>query len=190
MGKNKVFCFFGCLVFLISMFFFFLTKSHIISADISRTNDGQNGNVYVNVLDLNGSDGDCTIITYKNVEILIDAAKDNNSYEIIKDKMKKIMEKDDDNVWEYIIFTHPDDDHIGNSKKIINYIDEEKWKIENLIDYEFENRPNRFFENAISDEYKALIDSKKRKEQLITFQLLNYPRKISQKSILLIKMFH
>lgn len=60
-------------------------------------------------------DADSSIITYKGKSILIDTGEDKDR-EILKETMKKLnIEKID-----YMILTHPDKDHIGNSAYLID----------------------------------------------------------------------
>ena len=66
--------------------------------------------VYFYPLDSNMS-GDSCIITIGDIEILIDAGADDDAPgNIIIEKMKSVCK---DKVWDYIIVTHPDSDHIA-----------------------------------------------------------------------------
>ncbi len=110
----------------ISSLFFYYATAH------SKANGVSSLQVLIEGLD---SNGDCTLIKCGDVQILIDSAESNYAYEKIKKDMDKWMVSDSEGVWDYLIFTHPDSDHIGNATKIIDHIDNSGWKIDTIIDY-------------------------------------------------------
>ena len=57
--------------------------------------------------------GDSFIITYGDVQILVDAGSQTNANDDLIAKMKAHMNKDKGKVWDYVIATHPDYDHIS-----------------------------------------------------------------------------
>lgn len=110
-------------VLLISFFSFSLTyrNPRILSNDNLEiiSSDNYNGlNIYFyplagdeKKLEQAKAEGDSYIIKINDVEILVDAGTDTGSNKAIMYQMKKLVS--DDNVWDYIIVTHADTDHIG-----------------------------------------------------------------------------
>ena len=89
--------------------------------------------------------GDSCIITFGDVQILVDAGSRGNSAETITQKMKAHMDKDKGKVWEYIIVTHPDEDHIAafstseNANAdtgVFQYLINNSWEVGTLIDFD------------------------------------------------------
>lgn len=64
------------------------------------------------------SEGDTFIIVIGDIEILVDGGNETNSCDAIKDEMRKHVSSD--NVWDYIIVTHADRDHIAAFTTIVN----------------------------------------------------------------------
>ena len=102
-------------------------------------------NVYFFPLNPEGSTthatGDSFIITCGSTEILVDAGATSQSASIITKKMEQVIS--DDGVWDYIIVTHPDEDHIsafpsGVFDKFRHSDDgsDARWKIKTLIDFD------------------------------------------------------
>lgn len=81
-------------------------------------------------------EGDCFIISYGDVEILVDcASKRDATFEQIQKCMSNAMIGDDGKVWDYVIFTHPDEDHIGNFENVLNQFGDEM-KLGTIIDFD------------------------------------------------------
>lgn len=124
------------LIFLISslfllVFIFSLNKS-FAKSDISS-----DLNVNVCSFDSN-TEGDCIIITYQDVEILIDCGEGNNTYKEIETKLSNTLENDSDKVWDYVIFTHADSDHIGNAVSVLDHLSSNGNSIGTIIDFDNE----------------------------------------------------
>ena len=92
--------------------------------------------------------GDCFIIRYGDIQILVDAGPTSVPDQIhrIKAQIDKSISSDDD-VWDYVIVTHPDMDHIAafsNSGTenfdtgIFKHLAKEGRTIGTLIDFEIE----------------------------------------------------
>lgn len=89
--------------------------------------------------------GDSFIITYGDVQILVDAGSQTNANDDIIAKMKAHMNKDKGKVWDYVIATHPDSDHISafstdenanNDTGVFQYLINNSWKVGTLIDFD------------------------------------------------------
>lgn len=109
-------------------------------------------------IDVIGSeaDGDCIIATYGDVEILIDTTKGDDGI----NQVSQIVNDDKDKTWEYVIFTHPDDDHIGKAKDLFEVFDSDDWKVENVIDFGYETYSNPNNKSKFN-EYKQTLKSLK-----------------------------
>lgn len=111
------------------------------SLEITAANDDASPELSIEVIStsLDGKimiEGDCFIITYGDIEILVDAAKDKpGTFDKIKDSMTKVMEEDPGKVWDYVIFTHQDDDHIGCYDGVLSLF-ETDWELGNIIDFD------------------------------------------------------
>ena len=89
-----------------------------------------------------GAEGDSFIIDFGDYEILVDAGANKNSAKTIVENMNKYC---DDGVWEMIIATHPDHDHIAEfatSGGVFDQFkqkksDKNKFKLEYFIDFDF-----------------------------------------------------
>lgn len=78
--------------------------------------------------------GDCTILRYNNTEILIDTSYGEESINAVSEILEE--KKDDkDHTWDYVIFTHPDADHIQYAPDFFKLLDSEGWKVGHLIDF-------------------------------------------------------
>ena len=95
----------------------------------------------------NMASGDSFIITYGDVQILVDAGSYSSSVYEITRKMQKHMNSDEGKVWDYVIATHPDQDHIAcfstsdvnlpeNDDGIFRYLEKSGWTIGTLIDFD------------------------------------------------------
>ena len=78
-----------------------------------------------------GDNGDSTILRYGDTEILIDTAEGDITY----DSVKELIEDGGDHTWEYLIFTHPDRDHIGKVPKLLQLFEDHDWKVKSIIDF-------------------------------------------------------
>lgn len=65
----------------------------------------------VKMIDL-GCNGDCTLITYKDTQILIDCGGNSSSWNTIRDELEKAFPNEKDTVLDYVIFSHGDSDHV------------------------------------------------------------------------------
>lgn len=93
-----------------------------------------------------GSSGDSFIIDYGDFEILVDAGATQNSANTIIENMEAYC---DDGVWEMIIVTHRDSDHIaafsfGNAQGVLGKFkqtpyDENGWELKYFIDFDVSN---------------------------------------------------
>lgn len=76
--------------------------------------EGNTDSFAVKLIDL-GANGDCTLITYQDTQILIDCGGTSKSWGKIEEELNKAFPKDSgDKVLDYVIFSHGDDDHIVN----------------------------------------------------------------------------
>ncbi|MBR2024676.1 MAG: hypothetical protein IKA02_02580, partial [Clostridia bacterium] len=89
--------------------------------------------------------GDSFIISYGDVQILVDAGSYGSSHTAIKNKMQKHMDKDKGKVWDYVIVTHPDQDHIAcfstadtldGDTGVFKHLEDNGWTIGTLIDFD------------------------------------------------------
>ena len=120
----------------------FLIIVIILGISISNGNFSASANKSVKdelVVDVLSVEGDCVIVTYNDVEILIDSGTSDKDFEKIKNKMEDIMKNDDERKWDYLIFTHPHEDHIGNAVKIMELFTkgEPNWSLGTIVDYDF-----------------------------------------------------
>lgn len=109
-------------------------------------------------------DGDSTIIKYKNIEILIDTTEG----EATLDEVKKAMANAEDNIWEYVIFTHPDQDHIGRATKLFDLFDDSSWEVQKVIDFGTEREEDQESpkETETLKNYKKRINELKEKGKI------------------------
>ena len=83
--------------------------------------------------------GDCIIIRINDTEIIIDCGqsdRNNSSYSTIEKNIKSVMKIDDGKKWDYVIFTHADNDHIGNAEKLFDLLNSGGWSIGTIIDFD------------------------------------------------------
>ena len=111
-------------------------------------------------------DGDCTIIRYKSTEILIDTSLGDASLKAVKEILDEKKE-DEDHIWDYVIFTHPDKDHIGKAPDFFELLDSNKWKVNHVIDFGIELE-----EDQESDDEKKILS--KYKEALTKLESKDY----------------
>ena len=104
-------------------------------------------------------DGDCTILKYQNTtQILIDTSEGDETI----DEATKVLEEmkaTGDKTWEYVIFTHPDSDHIKNAPRLFDLFAEYDCNIEHIIDFgvELEADQESVDEKIILTKYKAAL---------------------------------
>ena len=131
---------------------------------LGETNkNNQETNLIVDVLALEDG-GDCTIIQFQDIQILIDAGVNtDNNQQLIQSAMGSAI-GENDHLWDYIIFTHPDDDHIGGARRVFNYLTYNNINIGKIIDYDFESDTGPFL-TATANTYrktrKELCESNK-----------------------------
>ena len=124
----------------------------------------------VNIVGLK-ENGDCTIIKYGDIQILIDSAESSSSFSTIRQKMSDAMENDAGKTWDFIIFTHPDQDHIGNATRVFDlFYNESGWKIGTIIDYDFSEVADSFYSTNVAKEYRNRRDSLCEKNGIQYFQ--------------------
>ena len=101
--------------------------------------------------------GDSFIIRYGDIQILVDAGPDAATAETIKMAINHSISGSDE-LWDYVIVTHPDTDHIGafstnvvesNDFGVLKHL-KEKGGIGMLIDFEIEDR--ELAENSFASE--------------------------------------
>lgn len=113
-------------------------------------------------------DGDSTILRYKDIEILIDTSEGNASLDAVEKviKEKKENENNDDNTWDYVIFTHPDSDHIRNAPQLFERIALNEWKVGQIIDFGVEREEDQesVDEKLILTNYKAALKALKERD--------------------------
>jgi len=102
--------------------------------------------VYIHFIDV--GQGDATLIKYKDTEILIDCGKSSIGYKVVD-----YLEDLDVEELEYLLITHPDEDHMGGCYDVLRDINTKR------IITNGQERTNVFFEDVID-----LIDT----EQLTT----------------------
>ncbi len=126
------------------------TSSYNVRAESSLPN-----NLIVQVLSSHEG-GDSIVLRYGNTEILIDTALGDTT----KEAVRKIIEEDNDHTWEYVIFTHPDNDHIGKAKELFETFEANQWKVKHVIDFGIDdtNTQEDAKEKQILSDYKALIN--------------------------------
>lgn len=144
----------GCLAIIISI----IISTVIITSGSTGKNDSK---MQVSVIGTAQDDetmmqGDCIIVSVGNIQILIDSGKTSGaSFNKIKSMMQEALADDDEKVWEYIIFTHPDDDHIGNYESIFNlFYKSDDWKLKYLIDYDLDEINVSAYSSGISSDYR------------------------------------
>ncbi len=138
----------------------FLIIVIILGISISKGNFSASANKSVKdelVVDVLSVEGDCVIVTYNDVEILIDSGTSDKDFEKIKNKMEDIMKNDDERKWDYLIFTHPHEDHIGNAVKIMELFTkgEPNWSLGTIVDYDFPELNNDFYKTDVAKEYRS-----------------------------------
>ena len=132
----------------------------------------------------NNLEGDCCIITYKDIQILVDAGSKSSSCETIINQIEEIKMKD--KVWDYIIVTHSDEDHIAafctnyefpnNDNGIFQYFINNNIQIGTLIDFDFTNddtvhllSQDKYFKSQVCQRY-----FKKRDSMILNKQIERY----------------
>lgn len=105
-------------------------------------------------------DGDSTILRYKTTEILIDTAEGEASLDAVK-KVLEEKEDNEDHIWDYVIFTHPDSDHIKNAPRLFELFASKGWKVGHVIDFgvELEEDQESSDEKLVLTAYKLALKS-------------------------------
>lgn len=101
-------------------------------------------------------DGDSTILNYKKTtQVLIDTAEGDASIEAVTKVMEE-MKAAGDQTWDYVIFTHPDSDHIKNAPRLFELFAKYDCKVEHIIDFgvELEEDQETIDEKRILTKYK------------------------------------
>lgn len=87
-----------------------------------------------------GDCGESILITYEDIDILVDAGDQKNStYNCVRNA---IMSYSIDQVLDYVIATHPDSDHIGNMANVFK-----DFQVNNLIKFSGESFTTQKFKN-------------------------------------------
>lgn len=89
-------------------------------------------------------EADCTIIKYLGQVIVVDTGEKKDE-KLIKDRLKKLSI----DCINYMILTHPDKDHIGSAKNII-----ENFEVQNIIQSGFDKKSD------LQEELKKIIETK------------------------------
>lgn len=101
-------------LFMLVIFISFLIIIHFISLDSTKnSNNNQPGNISVHYIDV--GQGDSILIQVNNKNLLIDAGPKSD-----KNKLLKYLSSLNIDKFDYVIATHPHEDHIGNMADIIN----------------------------------------------------------------------
>jgi competence protein ComEC len=114
---NKIFCLIFCC--LVSFLIFILCKLDIVSINYftrsisSVHSTSVNRNLKIHYIDV--GQGDCELVQLNNENLLIDSGSSQYNNALISYLKKFGIEKID-----YVIATHPHEDHIGNMAAIIN----------------------------------------------------------------------
>ena len=93
--------------------------------------------VYIHFIDV--GQGDATLIKYKDTEMLIDCGKAIKGYKVVE----YLKDLDVDEL-EYLLITHPDEDHMGGCYYILNDINTKR------VITNGEERTNVFFKDVIN----------------------------------------
>ena len=112
------------------------------------------------------TDGDSCIIVIGDVEILIDAGPNMQTGKEVTERMKTICQKNgaDENgvyVWDYVIVTHPDYDHIAgfyNSNGVWDMFKSPQYKLGTLIDFDTTKDVSLELDDDEKAEYIALYN--------------------------------
>ncbi len=97
----------------------------------------QDGEVLFHMIDV--GQGDAILVTSKSGNMLIDTSENGE-----KDKLLAYLDALEINSFEYVVFTHPDADHIGNAEYIV-----ENYGIGNIIMPDF-SKSTQMYERLIS----------------------------------------
>lgn len=109
---------------LILLIIIFLNLIALMISDINTEN--------VKLYFLRLNDADCNIIKYKEKVIMIDTGEKKD-----KEKIQEIMKKLKISNIDYLILSHPDKDHIGNAKYLL-----EKFNVKTVIQTDYDKQNN------------------------------------------------
>ena len=162
MLKNLKKCFLKILFLIISISLFGCTNNdqnqiyYEQNDDIFYTNEGNSESF--NGLELYmfplGVDGDCSLIRFGDIDILIDAGGSRASQDSIIKKLNYYVE---DHIIEYFIFSHPDEDHIINYQAVFDFSIEGLAKIDNYLEQLFIIDFDSSIDNRIDPKYKETV---------------------------------
>ena len=109
--------------------------------------------------------GDCCIITIGDKEILIDAGANVGTGKIVAEKMKEYISED--GVWDYVIATHPDYDHIAGflDKGVWDFFKSGEYTLDTLIDFDTTMDPSVALDEEGMAHYKELFSKQNEKGQ-------------------------
>jgi beta-lactamase superfamily II metal-dependent hydrolase len=153
MRKNRIF---RCLILLCVCVSFFTFNTIFAKGEENI----ELSNLNVNVCGFESdSSGDCSLITYKDVQMIVDTSEGEETLEEIKTKISNIMSSAEksDKVWDFFILTHGDSDHLGNAIGVLDYIISQEWTIGTIIDFEMKDASEEFnnkFYTKTFNEYK------------------------------------
>ncbi len=97
-------------------------------------------------------DADASIVTYKNTVIMIDTGEEKDKKEIQEELKGKKIQKID-----YLILTHPDKDHIGNAKYLI-----ENYEIGTIFQTDYDK------DSELQEELNRSIEENKIENELVS----------------------
>ena len=138
------------LSFLIGIIISPIIQVEFLQADDVNNSSAENKlEIQIVATDTNNApiNGDCIIVSLGDVQILIDSGSglkenttisDEAAFLAIKNMMLEKMSDDIKKEWDYIVFTHPDEDHIGNYKRVFSFLEEEGWSVGNIIDFDID----------------------------------------------------
>ena len=145
------------------------------STEQSDNSSGSNNNEINYPYDLSvkvigsSQSGDCTLLRYNTTEILIDTSYGKESINAVNEILEE--KKDDtDHIWDYVIFTHPDADHVKYATDFFKLLDSKGWEVGHLIDFGDEREEDQ----ESQDEADLLTAYKKARNELINNSNVEY----------------
>lgn len=111
----------------------------VLANEAESTEETKENDFELVTVDL-GADGDCTIISHNNIDIMVDCGGNYASGKNIINKLNGICS---DHVLDYLIISHGDSDHLCNFAKrnddpntLESWVSEDGYEITTLIDFE------------------------------------------------------
>ena len=183
--NNKLFLFKSLIFIVICICILFINSVYFAISSTESYDTTQS--LAVNVVGFDSKEeGDCIIITYENTEILIDSCQSEDCFNTIKTKMENCISSD--GIWDYIIFTHPDYDHIGNAVKVLDLFDSNNgWSIDHIIDFDFVTSDDIFTNAFYTKTAKEYI---KRRNELVEKYNIEYFSASSLSKSVLVKTYN